>query len=270
MKSSLKFFGIITLAAIIGFGFITCGDGGGGGETGPNIKIDLSSDELPLGGTLDLSNAAAFYMDGTKDPNVNITWMMKDAKGSGATVSGSTLTAGETGIGTNWGEVILTATADGKDFSKNFSFWLNRWNPNTKTLYFSAHKGEGWANWSTGDNYLFPSNVTLAKNATYNVTISGTFTGFIIDHDFTALFIYQAPPNYNRIEISDYGWDSDDDSILEVYTNNNVKSANSPYNRIEFSTNKYDYVNDVSSVSDTDVGKIKGKITNAVVTVTKQ
>ena len=174
--------GIVAILAIVGFGFTACGEADGGSVK--NITLE-GSDELPLGATFDLS-VAKFTIDGEEVEGVEITWAIKDAKGTGATVDGTTLNANETGIGSNWGEVILTATAVNQDYTKDFTFWLKRWNPTTKTAYLTADKGSTWNVWETGDAIKINDVVnsfTLAADTEYTVAVIGTLTGELGDDD---------------------------------------------------------------------------------------
>ncbi|MCL2211973.1 MAG: hypothetical protein FWB95_08640 [Treponema sp.] len=82
---------IIAIAAMIGFGLSACGGDDDDGGSAKNITLE-GSDELPLGATFDLS-VAKFTIDGKEVADVTITWAIKDAKGTGATVDGTTLKA---------------------------------------------------------------------------------------------------------------------------------------------------------------------------------
>jgi len=260
---------------ILSLAFVACDPNdnpGGNNNTGggaKDIKLE-GSDELPLGATFDLS-VAKFFIDSEEVADVTITWAIKDAKGTGATVDGTTLYANEFGIGTNWGEVVLTATAVGQDFTKDFTFYLKRWNPTTKTAYLTAVKGSGYGAWETGDAILISSVVnsfTLAANTVYTVAVTGTVTGELGDDSFQFYFINTAPPNYNFLTLSDY----ENATITEdlggagtatVTTNNLFTGTDRNYDRIGIQIYKGE-----QEISDSDVGKVMLKISNITVSIT--
>jgi len=266
-----KFFILEMTVLILSLAFIACdGDGNTGGGA-KDITLE-GSDELPLGATFDLS-VAKFTIGGEEVTDVQITWAIKDAKGTGATVDGTTLNANEFGIGTNWGEVVLTATAVGQNFTKDFSFWLKRWNPTTKTAYLTAVKGEGYGAWETGDAIIISdvvNNFTLAANTGYTVAVTGTLTGELGDDNFQFYFLNTAPPNYNFLTLSDY----ENATITEdlggagtatatVTTNDQFTGTDRSYDRIGIQISKGE-----QGISDSDVGKVMLIISNMTVSIT--
>jgi len=268
MKNTIKFLGIIALIVIIGFSFAACKDDDDSGDA-KNITLE-GSDELPLGATFDLSTAK-FTVDGKEVKGVEITWKIKDAKGTGATVDGTTLKANEFGIGTNWGEVILTAAAVGQDFTKDFSFWLKRWNPTTKTAYLTADKGATWSVWETGDAIKISDVVnsfTLAADTEYKVSVSGTLTGELGDSDIEFYFLNTGAPDWNFIRFSENGKATITEDLggagtatATVTTNNQFTGTNRNNDRIGIQVCE-------KEISDSDVGKVFLKISNISVSIT--
>jgi len=260
--------GIIAIVVMIGFGLSACGgdDDGGGAK---NITLE-GSDELPLGATFDLS-VAKFTIDGKEVADVTITWAIKDAKGTGATVDGTTLKANEIGIGTNWGEVVLTATAVGQDFTKNFTFYLKRWNPTTKAAYLTADKGSTWSVWETGDAIKISDVVnsfTLAANTEYTVAVSGTVSEDLGDSDIEFYFLNTGAPDWNFIRFSENGkatiteiGDSAGTATATVTTNNRFAGTNRNNDRIGIQICEQE-------ISASDVGKVMLKISNITVSIT--
>jgi len=261
--------GIIAITAMIGFGLSACGgddDDGGGAK---NITLE-GSDELPLGATFDLS-VAKFTIDGNEVADITITWAIKNAKGTGATVDGTTLKANEFGIGTNWGEVVLTASAVGQDFTKDFSFWLKRWNPTTKTAYLTADKGPTWSVWETGDAIKINDVVnsfTLAAETDYTVSVSGTLTGELGDSDIEFYFLNTGAPDWNFIRFSENGIATITESgegagtaTATVTTNNLFTGTNRNNDRIGIQVCEQE-------ISASDVGKVMLIISNITVSIT--
>jgi len=255
---------------ILSLAFVGCDPNDNPGSGGKDITLE-GSDELPLGATFDLS-VAKFFIDSEEVTDVEITWAIKDAKGTGATVEGTTLNANEIGIGTNWGEIILTATAVGQDFTKDFTFYLKRWNPTTKTAYLTAVKGSGYGAWETGDAIFISSvvnNFTLAAETEYTVAVTGTVTGELGDDSFQFYFINTAPPNYNFLALSYY----ENATITEdlggagtataiVTTNDQFTGTNRSYDRIGIQISKGE-----QGVPDSDIGKVMLKISNITVSI---
>jgi len=65
MKNVFKLIGVIALVAVIGFGVVACGDGGGSSSNGKNDKTD-GNDDTETGGSLtNVKNAKVFNMDDT-------------------------------------------------------------------------------------------------------------------------------------------------------------------------------------------------------------
>ena len=256
---------------ILSLAFVGCDEDDNTSGGAKDIILE-GSDELPLGATFDLS-AAKFTIGGKEAAGVEITWAIKDAKGTGATINGTTLNANEFGIGTNWGEVVLTAAAVGQDFTKDFSFYLKRWNPTTKTAYLTAVKGSGYGAWETGDAIFINSvvnNFSLAANTGYNVAISGILSGELGDDSFQFYFLNTAPPNYNFLAISDYvnaaitdAGNGAGTATATVTTINNFASTNRSYDRIGIQISKGE-----QGISDSDVGKVMLKINNMTVSIT--
>jgi len=259
--------GIIAIAAMIGFGLSACGGDDGG--DGKDITLE-GSDELPLGATFDLSTAK-FTIDGKEVEDVEITWTIKDAKGTGATLTGKTFNANEFGIGTNWGEVVLTAAAVDQDFTKDFSFWLKRWNPTTKTAYLTADKGPTWNVWETGDAIKINdvvNNFTLTAETEYTVSVSGTLTGELGDSDIEFYFLNTGAPDWNFIRFSYNGIATITEDLggagtatATVITNNQFTGTNRNNDRIGIQVCD-------KEISDSDVGKVMLKISNITVSIT--
>jgi len=187
------------LVILLTFGFISC-DNGDDSETSFIAVSDIINVPITmaLGSTLTLNGA----VEPSNATNHSITWTIKNAFDTGAVINGNHLSV--TGLGTEWGLVIATATIfNGIDantsFSKDFELWISRYNTETKTLYLTYHGADDWGYMWMTENNLFLKDFydgQIKENTSYTINIKGTLntdlnylflelTGFISGSNFT-------------------------------------------------------------------------------------
>ena len=271
MKKTV-FFGL--LAIMLVYNFISCDNSTGGNGTDDFVQVtDITGlpTELALGSTLTLS--------GTVIPNNatnnNITWSIKYAGNTGASLNGNVLSV------VNGGWVELTATIDGglangNAYTKDFGIDLLNHNVSTNTLNFCfwgdfedhLDYDDKWQEWLSGGLLLQDFyDGSLIHGKTYKITVNGNLDtqlpylkieieGFTNDeeHWFGAGFSPNGPFLPGPIE-----------AIFEVSIDDpdGFAQLNNAIIHFELKTN---WTKD-TTMSATDLGRIMAKINNFSVTI---